>query len=567
MTAPVLPDPAPRAFLPEALDLTSLDALTPLFDALLAMDIGDEGGLRAFLSAWNELACATQEAGALGRLHSAQHTDREDYKEAVLHFTRAIEPRLSEWSAALGRRLLGSPALGALEGTAFAPFIRQVRAEVELFREESLPLIQQVEELDQRYGEISGAWLVEIEGRTWTFPALSVLLADPDRAVRQRAWEAFSARLTEDADALDDLWEQMFALRHQIALDAGFENFRDFTFKERLRDYDPEACEAYCALIEAEVVPLIVEIARQRKTRLGLDTYRPWDTSVDPDGLAPLAPFEEVERLFGGVERMMRRLDPVLGAQFGALRDFMDLGNRPNKRQGGFMMTLKQSRRPFIFANATGRHHDIITLLHEAGHAFHTLAQAHGAPMADVQVPMEFNEVASMAMELLHRDTLDEFYGPEDRARAVKEHIARIPNLLCMVAHGQAFQDWLYTHPGHTRAQRHERWLIERDRFLPYVDHEGIDEGWQRTSWHRTLHFFVVPFYFIEYGFAQLGALQIALNAEADPVGALSDYRAALALGATRDTAGLYEAAGASFIPTPERVRALMAWVRDALDL
>lgn len=263
----------------------------------------------------------------------------------------------------------------------------------------------------------------------------------------------------------------------------------------------------------------------------------------------------------------MKRLDPELGEQFHQIRQHMDLDSRPGKSQGGFMMTLPMTRRPFIFMNASGMHNDVVTMLHEAGHAFHFLLAAPNQPMAGTSVPMEFNEVASMSMELLHYSTLDEFYDKNDQQRAVQQHLRRLPGLLTSVARGDAFQHALYTRPDHTRGDRHAEWLTQENRFSTGIDWNGIDQDIRKKGWHAILHFFVVPFYYIEYGFAQLGALQVAMNADKDPANALRMYREALALGPQANTAGLYQAAGAEFVPTQKKVREMMNWIRKGLQI
>ena len=563
-----LPLPLVRSFVPLDVDAEFAGQLEPVFVSLLALPVGTEDELLAFLAAWNELSCLVAQSAYELHLWTAQHTDREDYRDRFLRHNREVKPRLAQWDDALDRRLLTSPALATLESRAgYARFLRQARARVELYREINVPLLAELEERKNDYGQVSGGWLVDFRGEQLTMAATQRYLADPDRDTREAIWRRRLETLAASADTLDDVWDRMFQLRNQVAHNAGFDNFRDYIFAEKLRDYGPEECFALHELIAEEVVPVVGEIAAETVDRLGLSSFRPWDGAADPDGRDALTPFDDVERLQLGTERMMARLDPELGEWTRALREHMDLGSRPAKRQGGFMMSLPAIRRPFIFANATGRHDDIVTLLHELGHAFHYLAAHDAAPMAETSTPMEFNEVASMAMELLHYEALDEFYGPDERQRAVREHLRRIPRVLCSVAMGDAFQHQLYTLPDHTRTDRRQLWNKLGQRYSPHVDTDGISGDVTGVEWQRILHFYLVPFYFIEYGFAQLGALQVAVAADRDPARALGAYKDALALGPTRPVAALYAAAGAEFIPTRKSVRELMNWVRQGLGL
>lgn len=566
MAASVLPSPMELTTVDPDLDVEDWDALEPKFEQLADYPVETESELRRFLEVWNELDAVISEGAHRLRLEKAQNTSDEDVRRRWMTFLQEVNPELTRWGDRLSRKLVDSPVVDTLEGTAYEPFLRQTRNDVELFEEENVPLQSEVAELTSKYGEISGDWTVDFDGEERTMSQMQAYLQAPDRAVRKRAWYTVADRRLEDGEDLEDLFDEMFDRRHQIAKNAEFDNFRDYTFAEKMRDYDPEACFRIHELVEEEVLPLAEDIVEWKKSKLELDRYRPWDGGADPEGRDPLEPFETSDELKDGVERMMHRLDERLGRQFGALRDYMDLESRPGKEQGGFMTQFSLSRRPFIFANVSGHHSDVTTLLHESGHAFHTLASLPEQAMVSTTIPMEFCEVSSMAMELLHYETLDEFYDEQQRRRAIEEHLRRIPSLLLSIARGDAFQHWLYTHPDHTAEERQEAWMRQQDRFQPFVDRQGLDEAYRRKGWHAILHFFQVPFYYIEYAFAQLGALQVALNYEEEPDQALDQYHQALSLGAQRDTEGLYEAAGAEFVPTRERVSKLMEWIRQKLE-
>jgi oligoendopeptidase F len=215
--------------------------------------------------------------------------------------------------------------------------------------------------------------------------------------------------------------------------------------------------------------------------------------------------------------------------------------------------------------NASGRHDDVQTMLHEAGHAFHYLLCRHDPLVHYRHAPLEFAEVASMGMELLAQHSLSPFYDEEQAARARREHLGEVVRLLPWIATIDAFQHWIYTHPGHTRAQRTAQWLELDRRFGPAVSWEGLEEV-RESAWQRQLHLYCVPFYYIEYGIAQLGALQLWLNAAGDRRGTLAAYQRALALGGSRPLPELFAAAGLRFDFGPATVRRLMDAVRAALD-
>lgn len=534
---------------------------------LMAMPVEDKDELEEFLKAMNAFDAWTSEYLSRSKIATQTNTVDEEAQAIWNNATQNVMPRLYELEDELSRKLLESPAQSEIQETDFAPFLNQTTRRVEIFREANLELERQEQELMTEYDKISGAWQTHFRGTDYTRAQMTRFLASPERDTREEAWKALQQTTFDDADKLDTVWEGLFEVRTKIAQNADFENYRDYIFAKKNRDYSPQACFDYHAIVAEEVGPLIREINELTRQKLDLNTMRPWDATADPDGAEPLKPFEKAVELQDGVERMMRRLDPEFGDLFRKMRDWQDLDSRPNKSQGGFMASLPESQQTFIFTNVSGVHWDIVVMLHEAGHAFHYLNSLDKRPMVNTMVPMEFNEVASMAMELLHYDTLDEFYEPDQRKQAIHEHLRRIPSLLMRVAHGDAWQHEIYTKLHHTRAERHDMWASSYERFSAGLDWSGLNPDWLRKSWHSTLHFFVVPFYFIEYGFAQLGALQVAVNAESDPENALKMYKKALARGPQGTTAELFAEAGAEFVPSPARVRELMNWIRRGLEI
>jgi oligoendopeptidase F len=390
---------------------------------------------------------------------------------------------------------------------------------------------------------------VTFRGEERTLAQMAPFLEETDRSVRQEAWELAANRRLEDRDALDDLFDKMKQLRIEIAREAGFANFVEYAFRHRERfDYGIADTVRFQEAVEHVVVPLMRRIQEKHKLALGVETLRPWDVAVDPLGRAPLHPFKHVDQLAAGTETIFREVDVELGDQFSFLRsqELLDLANRKGKAPGGYQTTLEDRRLPFIFMNAVGLDSDVRTLLHEGGHAFHTLACRSEPLSAYRESPLEFCEVASMTMELLGARRLDPFYGRAEADRSNRKLLEGIVLILPWIATVDAFQHWIYTHPNHTRDDRKAAWRDLQDRFGGMVDWSGYEES-RDHSWHRQLHIFLYPFYYIEYGIAQLGALQIWQRSLTDRAGAVADYKKALALGGSRPLPELFAAAGIRF--------------------
>jgi oligoendopeptidase F len=393
-------------------------------------------------------------------------------------------------------------------------------------------------------------------------------LEEPDRALREEAWQLVAQRRLQEAEKFEANFEELLKLREQIARNAGFGNYRDYAFRARARfDYTPEDCTAFHEAIEREAMPMLRELQADRRRQLKLPALRPWDLSVDPLNLPALRPFEQVGTMVERTQHIFDLLDPDLSKGFRLMGDLklLDLANRKGKAPGGYQSTLAESRLPFIFMNAVGVQRDVETILHEAGHAFHALATRGEDLYAYRHAPIEFCEVASMSMELLGNEHIEAFYNADDARRARRDHLEGIIEIFPWIAAVDAFQQWIYTHPGHSRAERTAAWVDLMKRFGGDVDWSGL-ETVRANLWHRQLHIFLHPFYYIEYGIAQLGALQVWANSKRDRAGALRAYQKALGLGGSRPLPELFAAAGCKFDFSQNTVKPLVKLIRSELE-
>lgn len=555
-------------FVPASLDGSSWSALQPYYEQLTGRTVHDAAALERLLLDRSELDAAADEAAANLYVEMTRHTDDELARKRYLEFVERVEPELKKAAFALDRKIVECPFAQQLDQARYGVLLRGLRRSVELFREANIPIETEITKLDQQYSEVSGAMTVTFDGAERTLPQMAKHLEETDRARRQASWEAVAARRLQDADRINDIFERMLALRHQVALNAGFPNYRDFQHARMQRfDYSPKDCERFHEGAEKVCVPLLRRLNRERAAALGLPRLRPWDLKVDLKGRAPLRPFDGAEQLVDRSSKVFHRMDPELGRMFDSMRqgDCLDLESRKGKAPGGYQYQRQRSRRPFIFMNAAGLHRDVITMVHEAGHAFHSMLCAHDPLVAYRGSPMEFAEVASMSMELLTFPHLGEFYGPEDADRARRDHLESLSTMLPWIATIDAFQHWIYLNPTHTRRDREQYWVHLNDRFGADADWGGHEDT-LRSLWHRQLHLFGMPFYYIEYGIAQLGALQMWVQSKRSHADALGNYKKGLSLGASQPLPKLFEASGLRFSFGPETMGELMEDVGRTLE-
>jgi len=564
-----LPAHTPRRFVPAKVDRGDWSQIAPLLDRLetAAAQCRTAAALERWLLDWSELSAALDEESSRRYIAMTCHTDNAEAERAYLQFVEQIEPQLKPAQFRLERIYLQHPLRGRLPKERFEVFDRNTKVRVELFRDENVPLETEEAKLSQQYQKLSGSLTVQLLGEEKTLVQMARYLQEPDRAVRREAWELVARRRLQEAEQFEQMFDQLVQLREQIAKNAGFANYRDYAFRARCRfDYTAQDCLQFHDAIEQEVMPMLCELQAQRRSQLKLDTLRPWDLAVDRLGRPPLRPFEKTEQLVARSQLIFDQIDRRLGAGFALLqsRKLLDLDNRKGKAPGGYQSTLAEARLPFIFMNAVGLQRDVETILHEAGHAFHALATQDEDLYAYRHASIEFCEVASMSMELLGNEFIETFYPPTDAARARRDHLEGIVQVLPWIATVDAFQHWIYTHPGHTRGERAAAWLALMDRFGGGVDWNAWENG-RASLWHRQLHIFLHPFYYVEYGIAQLGALQVWANSRRDKGEALADYMRALALGGSRPLPDLFAAAGCRFDFSARTVKPLVSLVRQEL--
>lgn len=564
-----LPPYRPRRFVPETVAWSDWSAIEPLFDRLDAAIANAKtcAELERWLIDWAELSAALDEESSRRYIAMSCHTDNAEAEKAYLHLVEHIDPKAKPRQFALERAFVKHPLRSALPRPRYAVFDRDVVNHVELFRPENVPLETEDAKLGQQYQKLSGSLTVNFRGEEKTLVQMGRYLEEPDRATREEAWRLTAERRLQEADTFDRQFDELAKIRASAAANAGFGNYRDYAFKLRGRfDYTPADCERFHDAVESAIVPLLRELQADRKSKLGLDTLRPWDLSVDPQNRPPLKPFENVDEMVARSQRIFDQLDPELAGGFRQMRELqlLDLANRKGKAPGGYQSTLAEARLPFIFMNAVGLQRDVETILHEAGHAFHALATREEDLYAYRGAPIEFCEVASMSMELLGNEFIEEFYNPADAARARRTHLEGIVGALAWIATVDAFQHWIYTHPGHSHAERDAAWARIHSRFGGEVDWSGLEEV-RAKLWHRQLHVFLYPFYYIEYGIAQLGALQVWMNSQHDKAGALASYKRALALGNSQPLPELFAVAGCKFEFSEATVLPLTSMIRDRL--
>lgn len=554
-----------RQFLPKDFEVTTWDKLELYLKDLAERNITSKEALEGWLEDVSELEAVVSEDACWRQVRMTCDTENTALRDAFNYFYTDIQPHIQPYSDLINKKLVNCEYTKTLDKEKYFTYLRSVKKSIDLFREENIPLLSELNVMQQQYGGIVGKMTVEVDGKEYTLQQASKFLESHDRALRESVYRKINERRLQDKDQLDELFSRLVRLRHQVALNAGFANYRDYIFVDKGRfDYTKEDCFSFHEGVKEYVLPLLNLINRKKREKLKLDTLRPWDTEAEPEGIEPLRPFSGGEELLQKTISCFERLRPFFAGCLRRMSELkhLDLDSRKGKAPGGYNMPLSESGAPFIFMNAAGQMHDVTTMVHEGGHAVHSFL-AHPLELsAFKEYPIEMAEVASMSMELFTMEYWDSFFDNKADLERAKEHqLERVISVMPWIATIDKFQHWIYENPFHTVEERTENWMKILNEFSSTeIDFNGL-ENYRRSAWQRQLHLFEVPFYYIEYGIAQLGAIGMWKQFKENKEIALDNYMKALSLGGTKTLPELYSAAGLQFNFSPAYIKALMEFV------
>ena len=566
----VIPSKPIRAFLPQELTIDSWAKVESYFIDLKNRSINNVQELEKWLKDRSELEAVLSEDLAWRYIKMTCDTANEELTNSYNFFVEKIEPYVAPFGNELNKKFIASEYIVQLDQSKYAIYIRGIKKALELYRDENIPLQTKIATESQKFGAITAAMTIDWEGKELTLQMASSLLKDVNRKIREEVYCKIQERRSVDVDKLNELFSNLIQLRHQVALNSGFKNYRDYKFEELGRfDYTVNDCYNFHQSISKEILPLAEVADKKRKEVLNLDVLKPWDGDVDLEGKPPLKPVENGKELTDKSIECFYKIRKSYGEYLEIMKAMghLDLDSRKGKAPGGYNYPLYEIGVPFIFMNSVGLHRDIVTMVHEGGHAIHSFVTRDMEITDFKSTPSEVAELASMSMELISMEHWDVFFKNEDDLkRAKKEQLDKSLRTLLWIAAVDKFQHWVYENPTHSVAERMAEWKNVISQFSSTIyDYTGL-EAVRERGWQSQLHIFEVPFYYIEYGIAQLGAIGLWMQYKQNPDNALENYMNALSLGGTKTLPELYKAAGLEFNLTPAYIKTLMEFVKTEMD-
>ncbi|HNF71990.1 MAG TPA: M3 family oligoendopeptidase, partial [Chitinophagaceae bacterium] len=157
-----------RQFLPEDFRIQTFNDLKPFYEQLLSFEINHVQDLVQWLKQWSELQSVISEDICWRQIKMTCDTENKKLEEAFHFFCLEIEPLIKPFHDQLNRKLLSCKYLPELNSEEYMPFIRSVKNEVELFREENVPLHAELNVLAQQYGTLTGKMTIEFQNKELT---------------------------------------------------------------------------------------------------------------------------------------------------------------------------------------------------------------------------------------------------------------------------------------------------------------------------------------------------------------------------------------------------------------
>ena len=468
-----------RHFLPENYTITDWNTLEPYFQILVDRGIHSKKDLEQWLRDMSELEAVVSEDVCWRQIHMTCDTENKKLEEAFTYFMMEIQPKIQPYADRLNRKLIDHPLTKDLDPEKYFTYLRSVKKSIDLFREKNIPLLAELGVMAQQFGPISGKMTIEVNGHEYTLQQAGAFLEKPDRSLREEVYTKIQERRLQDKDALNELYSKLVARRHQVALNAGFKNYRDYKFMELGRfDYTKEDCFQFHQAVKEYILPLVDIINENKKKKLGVEKLRPWDVDAEPEGTEPLHPFTHSDELLDKTIRCFNNLMPFFGDCLRTMQGMgrFDLESRKGKAPGGYNCPLSETGAPFIFMNAAGQMSDVTTMVHEGGHAVHSFLTHDLELSAFKDYPMEIAEVASMAMELFSMDHWEVYFSDKDDLKRAREHqLERVITIFPWIATIDKFQHWVYEHPHHSVEERTKEWMKILKEFTSSVlDSTGL---------------------------------------------------------------------------------------------
>ena len=559
-----------RKFIPSEYTFSTWESVQDFYDQLLNREIQSSDELYRLMLDKSELDSIIDEEFRKRYVLCTVETSNKEYAENLEFMYTQVLPKWMPVQFSLTQKLVTSPYKSNLQQEQLFTFWRSAQTGLELYRDENIPLTQEIGLLVKKYDEITGELSVEFNGEKFSLTKAGSFLKSQDRKVREEVFDKIQQSRLSVQHSLAELYLELIAKRSAMAANCSYSNFTDYQFKSLGRfDYSASDCSQFHSSIEKHVLPIVKKIQEERIKDLKLDSLKPYDLDVEPSGIESFVTFSSVEDFINQTSQCLNKVDVFFSDVLTQMQKAgkLDLDARLGKALGGYNMNMPESGLPFVFMNASLNDADIRVLTHEMGHSAHAVLAFH-LPLNELRdVPAEVSELASMSMELFCLENWDVFISDEKVLKEAKaRYLEGLTQTLVSVALNDAFQHEVYKTVSPTTEGLNLMYSTLHKKYSTgLIDYSGYEEV-RSIIWQRIPHMYHSPFYYVEYGFAQLGAIAMYRNYLSDKENTINQYKHMLSLGYSKPIPELYKAAGIEFNFSSDYINELMKFLQDRIQ-
>lgn len=389
------------------------------------------------------------------------------------------------------------------------------------------------------YDLVSNGFMFNYGGRSVTLEELSQHKMSQDRGDRKTAYDLILTRYAGEQNVLGEVYKS-------IVNDFANENvgLRKYDSPISVRNHANDLPdEAVSALMEAVASNdrVFRDYFRVKAKVCGIQSMDRYDLYAPYPGSDHQYPYAQCRKLtlqtYRGFSELMYRLAKKVFTE-----GHLHSPPRAGKQTGAFCLSPTMKTTPYILLNHVGKVRDLYTMVHETGHAIHSMLAGSQTEFT-FRAPLPLAENASLFGEaLLTERMLDEADDEEKIAilvRSLDNHYASITRQAYFARFELAAHDMIPA--GATAYELSDAYLKDLQRQLGKGIH--VPSAF-RHEWLTIPHIYSTPFYVYSYAFADLLVLELYRRYREEGEQFTPDYLRILAYGGSESPEKILGEAG-----------------------
>ena len=450
----------------------------------------------------------------------------DEFYEKEIEFIHQRSPEAEGSFIALTKAIVDCPFTAEIDADLGKEYLVASRRELAQYDDALVPFMQEESRLETEYQKLMATAEIEFDGKKLNLYGIQKYFENPGREVRKAAFKNYSEFYESNEEKMEEIFDKLIKVRTKMGQALGYKTFTPLGYLQQGRsDYGQEEVASFREQVRRELVPLCEKLYEAQAKRIGVDHIMAYDEKfVFPDGNAE--PIGDEKYMVAEAQKMYHDLSPETGEfiDFMIEHELMDLENKPNKANTGYMTDLTKYRAPFVFSCFNHTIFDMQVLSHELGHAFAGYrAMRHQPVMAYYSESTDIAEIHSMSMEQFCYPYAERFFGDA----ADKYRFAHLQEALTFVPFGVAvdeFQHIVYENPDLTPKERTMEWHKLEEKYMPWRKYENDPFMERGGYWYHKIHIFLYPFYYINYTLTTMGAMEFKKRYAENKEEAFKDY-------------------------------------------